>query len=143
MTEALTTTLLIATGLATRYAPDVMDTVEANRLRWNHITPCPECVGRVALLDCGRLDERVWIGVPGRGIVGPVHVVDCGAAHDVSALQAKGFAVDLGYELAVRLGVVDAPLGGVTVWKAHPRRGWAADPRPRSWDGRVRGRRVR
>jgi len=126
--EALTTTLLIASGLACRYNDGVMDTVEANRLRWGHVTACPECVGRVALLDCGRLDERVWLGVPGRGGVGPVHVVDCGAAHDVPMLQAKGFAVDLGYDLAVRLGVVDGPLGGVRVWAADPAL-WARDGR--------------
>jgi len=130
MTEALTTTLLIATGLATRYSPTTMDTVEANRLRWGHITPCPECVGRVALLDCGRLDERVWLGVPGRGIVGPVHVCDCAAGQHVAMLRRRGFAVDLGYGLAVRLGVVDAPLDGVTVWGADPRL-WVRDGRMR------------
>ena len=120
MTEALTTTLLIATGLACRYDPGVMDQVEANRLRWRQVTPCPECVGRVALLDCGRLDERVWLAVPGQGTVGPVHVVDCAAAHHAPALEDRGFAVDLEYDLAVRLGVLDAPLGGVTVWAADP-----------------------
>jgi len=120
VTEAITTTLLIATGLACRYDPGVMDTVEANRLRWNQVTPCPECLGRVALLDCGRLDERVWLTVPGQGIVGPVHVTDCAAAHHVPGLEERGFAVDLEYDLAVRLGVVDAPVDGFTVWAADP-----------------------
>lgn len=128
MTEALTTTLLIASGLACRYNDGVMDTVEANRLRWGQVTACPDCVGRVALLDCRRLDDRVWLGVPGRGIVGPVWVTDCAAAHDVAALRARGFAVDLGYDLAVRLGVVDGPVRGVGVWAADPRL-WVRDTR--------------
>ena len=119
MTEVLTTTLLIASGMATRYDPDVMGQVYQNRLRWGQVTECPECLGRVALLDCSWLDERVWLRVDGAW-VGPVHVADCAANHDQAALKKKKFAVDLGWLLARWLGVIDDVKRGVEVWKRGP-----------------------
>ena len=119
MTEVLTTTLLIASGLATRYDPGTMEQVYQNRLQWRQVTECPECLGRVALLDCSRLDERVWLRVDGAW-VGPVHVVDCAARHDRERLEKKGFAVDLSWLLAKWLGVVDDIKRGVQVWAQGP-----------------------
>ena len=119
MSEVLTTTLLIASGMATRYDPDVMGQVYQNRLRWGHVTECPECLGRVALLDCSRLDERVWLRVDGAW-VGPVHVVDCAAGRDRGRLEKKRFAVDLGWLLARWLGVIDDVKRGVGVRLAPP-----------------------
>ena len=119
MTEILTTTLLIASGMATRYDPQVMEQVYQNRLHWGQVTECPECLGRVALLDCSRLDERVWLRVDGAW-VGPVHVVDCAASHDRDGLKKKRFAVDLGWLLAKWLGVIDDVKRGVEVWAQGP-----------------------
>ena len=122
MTEVLTTTLLIASGLATRYDPGTMDQVYQNRQRWGQVTECPECLGRVALLDCSRLDERVWLRVDGAWL-GPVHVVDCAAGHDRERLVKKNFAVDLGWLLARWLGVIDDVKRGVQVWSRGPKGG--------------------
>ena len=116
----LAAAVLIASGMATRYSPETMDQVYQNRLRWGHVQPCSECVGRVALLDCSRLGQRVWLELPTGAIIGPVLVADCAASHHAEVLQDRGFAVDLSFELAESLGVVDAPLPGVRVWSGFP-----------------------
>ena len=130
MTEVITTTLLIATGLATRYDPGVMEQVYQNRLQWHQVTPCPECVGRVALLDCSRLDERVWLRVDGAW-TGPVHVTDCAAGHDQIQLKKKSWAVDLGWLLAKALDVIDDVKRGVEVWLQKPGKFLMGDGRER------------
>jgi len=116
----LAAAVLIASGMATRYSPETMDQVYQNRLRWGHVQPCSECVGQVALLDCSRLGQRVWLESPSGAIVGPVLVVDCAASHHTDMLLERGFAVDLSYELAESLGVVDAPVSGFHVWSGFP-----------------------
>lgn len=119
MTEAITTTLMIAAGLATRYDATVMEQAYQNQLAMGHITPCDYCVGRVALLDCSRLDERVWLRVDGSWL-GPVHVADCAAGHDVDNLKKRAWAVDLSWPLAKLLGVIDDVKRGVEVWAVGP-----------------------
>ena len=111
---------VIASGVATRYAPGVMDEVVQNRARWGHIDPAVPVKGYVALLDCDRLGELVWLGAPDGRVVGPVMVADCAKAHHREGLAGRGFAVDLSWELAVELGVIGAPVGGFTVWDAPP-----------------------
>lgn len=39
----------LLTGEVSFYAPDVMETVYANRLAWGHVAPCPECIGLLAV----------------------------------------------------------------------------------------------
>lgn len=117
MTTVLTATL-IASGLATSYAPDVMDEVVANRTRWGQLTPHQDHEGYIALLDCDRIGEVVWLE-RGHQLI-PVMVADCAARHDREALIGKGFAVDLSYELAERFGVIDRPRGGFKVWDQRP-----------------------
>ena len=112
---------IIASGIATRYAPGVMDEVVENRARWGHLDGGQQVAGYVALLDCDRLGELVWLQAPDGRIVGPVTVADCAAAQHRDARIAQGFAVDLSWELALLLGVIDAPVGGFTVWDQDPR----------------------
>lgn len=114
MTTVLTATL-IASGLATSYAPDVMDEVVSNRVRWGHIEEGG--VGYVALLDCDRIGDLVLL--EHGDVVIPVMVADCAAQHDRARLVKRGFAVDLSWELAERLDVVDAPRDGFWVWDTY------------------------
>ena len=120
MTPILTATVMIAAGLATRYDAGVMDRVYDNRLAWEQVTACPECAGRVALVDCAWLDDRVWLRTPGGALVGPVHVTDCGNRAHRAQQQARGLAVDLAWPLAQRLGVVDDVGRGFEVWSGPP-----------------------
>jgi len=119
VTDVLTTTLLIAAGMATRYDPGLMKQAYENHLRWGHITECPECLGQVALLDCSWLDERVWLHVDGIWL-GPVHVTDCAAAHDQDRLKKRRWAVDLSWHLARWLNVIDDIRRGFEVWRSPP-----------------------
>lgn len=114
---------LVATGMATRYAPGVMDQVVANRQQWGQLLGETRPADCVALLSCEWLGHEVWLELPDGRIHGPLLVVDCAAAQDQERLEQLGFAVDLSYELAVKLGVLDAPLRGVMVWDANPRAG--------------------
>ena len=106
----------IAVGKATRYAPGKMEQVVANRVKWGHIDPTVYHDGYVAVADCSLLAGRVYLQLPDGRISGPHLVADCGAAHDQQHLIDIGFAVDLSYELAKTLGVMDKPLDNVTVW---------------------------
>lgn len=112
MTTVMTATL-IAAGLATSYADGVMDEVVANRVRWGQVQPGD--FEYVALLDCGRIGEVVWLEACNGALV-PVMVADCARRQDRAALVERGFAVDLSYELAERFDAVDRPRGGFRVW---------------------------
>ena len=111
---------LIVSGLATRYSPDLMDQVVANRVRWGQLEPGTDPARCVALLDCS-LGNEVWLEMPGGRIAGPFVVADCAQENHRTGLIASGWAVDLSYELAMELGVMDRPLAGVKVWDGDPR----------------------
>ena len=120
MTELAAAAVLIASGMATSYAPGVMDRVVKNRVQFGHIDGSLDVRGYVALLDAEHIGRLVWIESPDGKIIGPVMVADCAAQHDYDRLVKKGFAVDLSYELAQELGVVDAPVRGFLVWSKKP-----------------------
>ncbi len=130
----LAAAMIIASGIATRYDPGVMDEVVENRTRWGHLDPDAQVAGYVALLDCDRLGELVWLQAPGGRVLGPVMVADCAQDAHRDGLLDRGIVVDLSWELALVLGVVDAPVGGFTVWDADPSHNYwnefdrAADP---------------
>ncbi len=102
-------------GVATYYAPGVMEAVVANRLAWGQVAPCQECVGTVALLDAGQLGRRVWLQAPGRPPEGPFLVVDCAQQAHRAALLAQGWVVDVDWATAQRWGM-RGPLSGVRVF---------------------------
>lgn len=112
---------LIASGMATRYAPDIMQTVVANRIMWGHLPADTDPAECVALLDCQRVGNFVWLELDGR-VHGPFTVADCAAKQDIARLAHLRFAVDLSWELAQELGVVDRPRHGVKVWDRNPAR---------------------
>lgn len=113
--------VVIASGMATRYNPGVMETVVANRELWGQL-PADTDPGRcVALLECERIGDSVWVEKPDGAVYGPFVVADCAARQDRARLVHLGFAVDLSYEAALEIGVVDGPLRGVRVWNGDPR----------------------
>lgn len=123
MPDAMKVTIaaaLIASGIATRFDPGVMDTVVANRVRWHQIDAGLANEGYVALLDCRRLGDLVWLEYKDR-IGGPYLVADCTATQHRAGAIDRGFAVDLSYEVAVDWGVVDDVGRGFKVWAGDPR----------------------
>ena len=61
-------------GLATYYAPKLMDAVLQYRVQHGQLPSCPECVGSVALLRAGDIGRKVWLqpreGGAGRAVPG-------------------------------------------------------------------------
>lgn len=119
LTVLLATT--IAIGYAFRYDPGVMDVVVANRIDYGQIDINVPNVGYVALLDCEWLGKTVWLEDTDGKVTGPYLVADCSNGRDRERLKAMGFAVDLSWEVAKTLGVVDRPVGGFVVWDRNPK----------------------
>jgi hypothetical protein len=102
-------------GVATYYAPGVMEWVRNYRRAQREITDCPDCVGAVALLRAGDIGRKVWLQPPGGELAGPFIVVDCARDTDIPALLDRNWAVDVGYDLGQLWGMA-GPLDGVIVW---------------------------
>lgn len=94
----------VRTGKATHYAPLVMNRVYNYRIGVKDISPCPECIGNIALLDEKDINKRAWIIYDGR-LIGPLLVIDCAMVADKSRLIKDKWVVDLSYELAEQLDV--------------------------------------
>ena len=119
--EAAATAILIASGLATRYNPFVMDAVVRNRIKWHQLPPGTDSHRCVALLDACEIGRQVWLEHPDGRIIGPVIVADCAQSVHKGMLRRRKWAVDLSYELAVELGVIHRPMKGFKVWDRDPR----------------------
>jgi len=102
------------TGLATYYAAGMMEYVEGYRQTQGQLPACPECVGTVALLRAGDIGRKVWLQHADGERVGPFLVIDCARRQDVEPLVARGWVVDVSYELGQAWGM-NRPLDGVTV----------------------------
>jgi hypothetical protein len=102
------------TGLATYYAPGMMEYVAGYRQTQGQLPPCPECVGTVALLRAGDIGRKVWLQQTDGERVGPFLVIDCARRQDVDPLVARGWVVDVSYELG-QAWAMNRPLAGVTV----------------------------
>ncbi|MCX6032658.1 MAG: hypothetical protein NT169_25655 [Chloroflexi bacterium] len=107
-------TPLPQTGLATFYAPGMMEYVEGYRRDRGQLPDCPECVGTVALLRAGDIGRKVWLEPPGGERIGPFLVIDCARTDDIPPLVDRNWAVDVSYEVGQFWGM-DRPLDGVTV----------------------------
>jgi hypothetical protein len=109
-------------GSVTYYNDGVFDAVVANRLRWGHIEPCPDCVGVIAVLDCARLGERAYLRVPDRAdLIGPLLIVDCAARQDYARLQRRGLIAEVDAPLARELGMWRrGPLYGADLYIGEP-----------------------
>lgn len=92
-------------GVATYYAPGVMDRVVRNRISWGQLSP--NASGPfVAVLDCDCVGGKAWIWWERERIFqGPFTIADCASVEDVPALLAKGFAVDVQWEIAKARGM--------------------------------------
>ncbi len=90
------------TGEVTYYADGVMEAVYANRLKWDHVEPCPDCIGMVALLDRANVGRQVYIVRPGHPPEGPYLVVDCAARKDYARLRQRGLVAEVDYRTARR-----------------------------------------
>ena len=92
-----------------------MEEVVENRVRWGQIDLAGGYEGFVALLECEHLNRLVLVSMPdGEMFVGKV--ADCAAAQDREMLIGRNFAVDLSWPLAVKYGVVDNVVEGVSVY---------------------------
>jgi len=89
-------------GLAMYYNPGVFQQVLDFRFAHNHITPCDDCIGFVALLRGGDLDRRVWLKREGLLPEGPFWVVDAAALKHVPGLLSRNWVVDIDYQTAMR-----------------------------------------
>ena len=95
-----------------------MDEVYLNQLAMNHITPCSECVGRIAVMNCNHLDERVYIIVDNE-IIGPLHTVDCANSKDRKRLERRGLIAELDFKLAEKLNTIGKPIKNALLIIAH------------------------
>jgi len=122
-------TPLPQTGLATFYAPGMMEHVLDVRDGYGQMLRCPECVGTVALLRAGDIGRKVWLQPPDGEKIGPFLVIDCARQVDVWPLVDRNWVVDVSYELG-ELWDMNRPLDGVTV---------LADPSDESYSGVIAG----
>ena len=94
------TSPLPAKGKAMYYGSGVMENVYQNRINWGQIDICNECIGYVALLRKGDINKRVYIKLPfGNTYEGPYQVIDVAGRNDVGDLFARGWVVDVGYNV--------------------------------------------
>jgi hypothetical protein len=91
------------TGLATYYAPGMMEYVAGYRQTQGQLPACPECVGTVALLRAGDIGRKVWLQAPDGERVGPFLVIDCARRQDIAQLVARDWVVDVSYERCWRI----------------------------------------
>jgi hypothetical protein len=105
---------VLAAGIITFYARGVFEIVYENRLRWGQVQPCPECIGLAAVLDCGRLGERVWIDGP-NGWEGPFLVADCSNAAHLPAQKKRRLTAEVDWDTGQRWHM-RAPIEGDIRW---------------------------
>ena len=122
-------TPLPQTGLATFYAPGMMEHVLDVRDGYGQMLRCPECVGTVALLRAGDIGRKIWLQPPDGEKIGPFLVIDCARQGDIWPLVDRNWVVDVSYELGELWGM-NRPLDGVTV---------LADPSDESYSGVTAG----
>jgi len=96
--------LLIASGYATKYDPGVFEQVVENRIGWGQLEPDVDPALCVALLDCNRIGDTVWLKTES-GAVHEAIVCDCAASQHRAMLEARNWAVDLSPELAEGIGL--------------------------------------
>ena len=89
-------------GFSTYYNPGIMEEVVRYRMRVGDITPCPECIGEVALIRAGDINRRVWLQLDDSTVEGPFLVTDCAHTWDVAPLVSRHWGVDLDYSTAKR-----------------------------------------
>lgn len=117
--------LLIALGIwfqgeFTRYAPRVMERVVAYRLEIGQLTPCPACVGEIAVIEPRYLNWRAYITFPDGRVVGPFHVTDCAEQKHRENLRRRGWVGEFSYASAVKYDALNG-LDDVRLFLMPPR----------------------
>lgn len=84
----------------------------------------------IAVTDCSRLGEQVWLVLPGGVVTGPHTIADCSARDDRARHEEKGLLAEVSYEYAVDHSIdmdggryrapLDDILSGVMMWTADP-----------------------
>lgn len=102
------------TGNAKYYASGVMERVYAKRLEMKHVTPCPECIGMVALMRREDLNKRVYLCREGHECEGPFLVIDCAGRNVLARRLRQGDVVEVSWQIA-QAWQMRGPLKNVTV----------------------------
>jgi hypothetical protein len=99
------------------YNPGVLETVLENRLKFERVELCEECIGRVAMLRFGDVNRKVWLQFYGSHLEGPFHVIDAAATQHVGMLIDRDWILDVDYQTAQRW---DMRMPYVTIWENPP-----------------------
>lgn len=94
--------ILPVQGMAMYYNPGVFEQVLDFRFKNNHITPCDECIGHVALLRGGDINRRVWLQRENQRMEGPFWVVDAAAFKHIPTLLSRNWVIDVDHNTAMR-----------------------------------------
>lgn len=112
MLKPLLISLTIITGIASQYAPGVMEQVistrQAGLARATLPAGLPPVAGYVAVIDCSRIGEVVWLRPVGETGWEPFLVTDCANPADGSDvwMTQNGILVEVDYNTAVRWSTV-------------------------------------
>lgn len=101
----------IEKGVITYYGLGVMQMVYDNRIKYDQIEPCVDCIDYVAVIDCNNLNKKVWIEKDAQ-IYGPYLVIDCASDKHV---MLENLILEVSYEQAMRWKM-NAPLGNITIY---------------------------
>lgn len=124
--------VVVAMGLASQYAPGVMEQVVENRQEWGQLPAIlPRVDGYIAVVDCDALGE-VWLLRPAGGLVWERFlVVDCAGPQlrpdgltGGQWMERNGIIAEVGYPTAERWGTVGR---GVMVERGKMRNGQMID----------------
>lgn len=86
-------------GVATYYAPGVMDMVVKNRGM-----SLKGYVDGIVTMTCGNVGDSAWIRRPGKGWEGPYLVVDCGGPRGVWAFTQYQLHIEVDYDRWIMWG---------------------------------------
>lgn len=104
----------IEKGVITYYNPGIMQIVYDNRIKYDKIEPCADCIDYVAVMDCNNLNKKVWIEKDAK-IYGPYLAIDCADKKHIASLRARNRILEVSYEQAMQWKM-NAPLSGITIY---------------------------
>lgn len=102
-------TLVVLTGSVTYYNPGIMAEVYQNRLAWEQVAPCQDCLGYLAVEDCTQIGNWAYVVRLKHVVAGPYLVTDCGKFH------TKGRIAEVDYQTAVNWQMLNGPLDDVRI----------------------------
>lgn len=118
----LTPAPMPATGIASQYAPGVMQRVIANRQRWEQIPrDLRQYNGFVAVPYPANIGDEYWIRPAGTEDWELFLAVDCGGIADGGRrwMLRNGILFEVDYETARRWRTVGRGIEVESIWRAH------------------------